>query len=75
MLSNEKMRDQASKYLIDVCEEYKECVITRGGNSNWVAVSLKRALQWVEAGIEDLNCKSQKEMKELIEGWLAEGLK
>lgn len=70
MLSNENMRAEAKKYLIEINEEERSIAITKGRHSNWISISVTRAIEWVNAGIEDLEGKSKKQMLEILNGWI-----
>ena len=70
MLTLEQMKERVSKYLMEFDEDLKRILITHGvGQTRWVEVTYKRARQWVEAGIDDIDCKSKEKMLELINTW------
>ena len=70
MLTLEKMKERVSKYQMYFDDDFKEVLITQGvGQTRWVKVSYDRARQWIEAGIDDLDCKSKEQMLELIDSW------
>ena len=75
MLSPERMKEQAPKYQIYFDEDTKEALIAKDSNQTWVKVSIKRAIDWVNAGIDDLDCRSKKEMLEMLNTWLEGGTK
>ena len=71
MLTLEQMKERVSNYMILFDEDLKEVSITKGsGQTTWVTISTKRAIEWVEAGIDDLDCRSKNEMLELLNSWL-----
>ena len=71
MLTLEQMKERVADYMIEFDVDFKEASITKGsGQTTWVTVSTKRAIQWVEAGIEDLDCRSKERMLELLNSWL-----
>lgn len=70
MLKLEQMKEQVSNYMIEFDEVFKEVNITKGsGQTSWVTVSIERAIQWVEAGIKDNDCRTKQEMLDLLESW------
>lgn len=70
MLSKEKMVQQVSKYQISFDMENKEVFIAKDGNDDWVNLTYKRAIEWVEAGIDDLDCRSQEKMLTILNSWV-----
>jgi len=73
MLTLEQMKERVDNYMITFDVDFKEASITKGiGQTTWVTVSNKRAMQWVEAGIQDLDCRSKERMLELINTWIRE---
>ena len=70
MKTLDQMKQEVSKYQMWFDQNDKKVFITKGsGQTTWVKVSYKRALQWVEVGIDDLDCRSKEEMIELINSW------
>lgn len=70
MLTLEKMKEQVNNYQITFDEYSKEAFITKGfGQTNWVKVSIKRAIDWVNVGIDDIDCRDKKEMLDLLNSW------
>jgi hypothetical protein len=73
MLTVEKMKEQLEDYQMWFDESQKKVYIAKGcGTVNWVKVSYKRALEWVNVGIDDLDCRTEKEMIETIKLWMEE---
>jgi len=72
MLSPERMKEQVYNYQISFDERIKEAYVIKGsGNSSkWVKVTTQRAIEWVNAGIDDIDCRSKKEMLEMLNSWL-----
>jgi hypothetical protein len=70
MLTVEKMKEQLEDYQMWFDESQKKVYIAKGcGTVNWVKVSYKRALQWIQVGIDDLDCRTEEEMINLINSW------
>jgi hypothetical protein len=70
MLKLEQMKEQVSNYMIEFNEVFKEVRVTKGsGQTNSVKVSIKRAMEWIEVGIKDLDCRSKQEMLDLLDSW------
>lgn len=69
MLTPERMKEVVPNYLIQIDEDTKSIAITKGGRSDWIRISVKRAIDWVNAGIEDLDGRSQDELLEILENW------
>lgn len=70
MKTLDQMKQEVSKYQIWFDEDSQKVFITKGsGQTTWVKVSYKRALQWIEAGINDLDCRSKQEMNEIVNSW------
>ena len=63
MLSEEKMKEQAKKYIMTIEDDGNAYILK---SNAWVKVSTKRAIQWIEAGIDSLEGYSKKEMIELL---------
>lgn len=73
MRKPEEMREEAKKYMLAFGEDSKEVwLIKRQG---YVGITAKRAIDWVLAGIDDLDCRSEKEMLDLLNQWILEGKK
>lgn len=70
MLKPEQMKEQAPRFLIEFDEISKQVVLTKDTSKSGVLISTKRAIQWVNAGVEDLECRSKEEMLELLNSWL-----
>jgi fructosamine-3-kinase len=76
MLTNEQMKRQIKEYQITFDLDTKEAYITKGaGQTQWVKVSNSRALQWIHAGIDDLDARDKADMIELINQWIEENKK
>lgn len=63
MLSQEKMKEQAQKYMLTIEKDGTPYILKR---TAWVKVSTKRAIEWVNAGIDSLEGYSKSEMLELL---------
>jgi len=73
MLNQEKMKEQVHKYQLCFIEDSKiVCLIKPKGD---VKLSIERAIEWVNAGIDDIDCRSKKEMLEMLNTWLEGGTK
>ena len=73
MLSLERMKEQVKDYQIYFDESDEKVYITKGsGMTNWIKISYKRALKWINVGIDDLDCRSKQEMINLISLWEGE---
>lgn len=70
MLKPEQMKEHAHRYLIEFDEISKQVVLTKDTSKSGVLISTKRAIQWVNAGVEDLECRTKEEMLELLNSWL-----
>jgi hypothetical protein len=73
MRKPEQMREDARKYMLAFGEDSKEVWLMKG--QSFVTITAKRAIDWVMAGIDDLDCRSEEEMLELLNQWLSEGKK
>lgn len=70
MLTLEQMKKQVSKCQLSFDEENKEVWITKGtGQTNWVQLSYDRAIEWINVGIDDIDCRSKEEMLKLLNSW------
>ena len=68
MLNQEKMKEQVHKYQLCFIEDSKiVCLIKPKGD---VELSIERAIEWVNAGIDDLDCRSKEQMLEILNSWL-----
>lgn len=73
MLTLEQMKERVLNYQMSFDEDFKEVLITHGsGQTTWVKVSYDRAIDWVNVGIDDLDCRSKDEMLELLNKWKRE---
>lgn len=72
MISKDKMKQEAINYTMHFNEDFKHVSFTNGRYSDWIKLSYKRAIEWVEAGVQDLDCRSKKEMLELLNQWIKE---
>lgn len=71
MLTLEKMKEQVNKFQITFDEYSKEAFVTKGlGQTNWVKVSIERAIDWVNVGIEDIDCRDKQDMLDLLNSWI-----
>lgn len=76
MLTKDEMLKQVSNYQIYLDERRKEALITKGaGMTSWVKVSHERALQWIHAGIDDLDARDKEDMLILVNQWIKEDKK
>lgn len=73
MKSVEQMRLDANKYLLQIYEDDGECYLVK--NSGFVKVSVKRAIDWVNAGITDIDCRDTNKMLTILNTMLAKGVK
>lgn len=71
MRKPEQMREDAKKYLLAFGE--KEVWLVKG--NGYVEITAKRAIDWVLAGIDDLDCRSEQKMLDLLNEWIKEGKK
>jgi len=67
MVKKEQMQLEALKYLLSFEEWNKTVFLVKRKGA--VKLTYKRALEWVEAGIEDLGCRSKEEMIGLLKNW------
>ena len=68
MLSTAQMKEQAPNYSLCFIEDSKiVCLIKPKGD---VKLSIERAIEWVNAGIDDLDCRSKEQMLEILNSWL-----
>lgn len=70
MLTLQQMEQQVDKYLLEFIEDDKEIYLLK--TKGEVKITCERALQWIEAGITDLDCRRKNEMIELINEWIQE---
>lgn len=75
MLNSVRMNEQVSKYLMSIEDDCKKVYIVKDGSQNWVKISTERAIEWVNAGIEDIDCRSKEEMLQILNSWLYGGNK
>jgi hypothetical protein len=73
MLTVEQMKLQASNYMLDISEDTKNVYLLKTKGD--VKISHKRALDWANAGISDLDCRSKQEMIDLFTSWIEEAKK
>lgn len=73
MKSVEQMKLEASKYLLQIYKNDGECYLVK--HSGYVKISVKRAIDWVNAGIKDIDCKDTNKMLEVLNTMLEEGAK
>jgi hypothetical protein len=68
MVQKEQMKLEALKYLLSF-ETWNQTVflVKKKGA---VKLTYQRALEWVEAGIDDLECRSKEEMIDLLNTWM-----
>lgn len=64
----DKMKEQARNYLLEIKEEEKRCYLLKSKGE--VEITPKRAIEWVNADIDDLDCRSKKEMLEILNSWI-----
>jgi hypothetical protein len=67
MLSVDKMKDQVSKYMLSFDISSKEVYLIKPRGD--VKISTERAIEWVEVGIDDLDCRSKVRMLEILNSW------
>lgn len=70
MLNQQKMTEQVSKYQMGFVLDTKEVFIIKDSNDEWVKVSYKRAVEWINAGIDDIDCRSKEQMLKLVSSWM-----
>ena len=68
MLNNEKMLQEVKSYQLEIMEDTKEIYLSK--RSGAVKLSIKRAIEWVNLGITDLDCRTKSEMLKLFNSWL-----
>lgn len=68
MLNTEKMLQQVKNYQLEILENSKEIFLNKPSGD--VKLTVKRAIEWVNVGIKDLDCRSKEEMLELFNSWL-----
>ena len=68
MLNPERMKEQAPKYQLSIDSYSKEVYLIK--SSGDVQISTKRAIGWVNAGIDDLDRRSKEQMLEILKSWL-----
>lgn len=66
MLNQQKMTEQVSRYQMGFVLDSKEVFIIKDSNDEWVKVSYKRAVEWINAGIDDIDCRSKEQMLKLV---------
>lgn len=69
MLSREKMKERIKKY--DWVLWFDETMRKVYLNFE-VKLSYQRALEWIEVGITDFDCRTKEQMIELINSWMEE---
>lgn len=69
MLKPEQMKERANEYELYFYESAKEVYISHNGDE-YVKIKPQRAKLWVEAGIQDLDCRTKQEMLDLLNSWL-----
>ena len=67
MLSQNKMKEQARKYILTIESDGTAYILK---SNAWVKVSIKRAIEWVNAGIDSLEGYSKEEMLKLLNTYL-----
>lgn len=73
MRTPEQMKGDAQKYLLAFDEDDKQVWLVKG--NGYVELRAKRAIDWVLAGINDLDCRSEEKMLEILKRWISEGKK
>lgn len=68
MLKQEQMKEQVNKYQIEISEWNQTVYLLKPKGQ--VKLSTARAIAWVEAGIDDLDCRSKEQMLEILKSWL-----
>ena len=67
MLSLEQMKQQVEKYQLWFNEDAQRVYLLKDKGN--VKLSIVRAIDWVNAGIDDLDCRSKDEMLKLLNSW------
>lgn len=71
MLTQLQMKEQVQNYQICFDTDRKQASIIKGsGQGTWLNISIERAIDWVNAGIDDLDCRTKEEMLTLLKSWL-----
>lgn len=68
MLSTAQMKEQAPNYSLCFCEDVKVVYLIKSKGD--VKISIERAIEWVNAGVDDLDCRSKEQMLTLLNSWL-----
>ena len=71
MKSVEQMKLEAKKYLLSIDDSAGEVYLVK--KSGYVQISAKRAIDWVNAGIDDLDCRSTERLLEILNKIIKEG--
>lgn len=67
MLNNEQMKQQAEKYQLYFDEIQEQVFLLKP--KGHVRITTQRAIEWVNVGIDDLDCRSKERMLELLNSW------
>lgn len=67
MTNLENMKEQAAKYILEINEDWKEVWLLK--HKGEVKLSVKRAIQWVEAGIDSFDGYSKQAMLDILNSW------
>lgn len=69
MLNLEQMKQaiKSNDYMLNFVETSKEVYLLKYTGD--IQLTVKRAIQWVEAGISDLDCRTQEEMLQILKSW------
>lgn len=68
MLSIAQMKEQAPKYQLCFVEDSKQVFLIKPKSD--MKLSSERAIEWVNAGVDDLDCRSKEQMLMLLNSWL-----
>ena len=68
MIKSNHMEEQAQKYCLGFVLDDKEVYLCK--HQSDVKLTTKRAIDWVNAGITDLDCRSKEKMLEILNSWL-----
>ena len=69
MVNLDRMKQQAKRYQLAFDKTSKEIYLISYAKSGDIKISYLRALEWIEAGIADIDCRSKEKMIELIQSW------
>lgn len=67
MLTLEQMKNKLDDYQLAFVEDEKMIYLIK--SKGQVKLSIERAIEWVNAGIDDLDCRTKNQMLELLNSW------